>query len=333
MAIQWARWEKDIAALRSFTVPRYYYPGVADSWNKELIVFCDASEDACAAVAYARAVSRDAVAVCHLVMAKTRLMPLKTLSIPRGELMACQLATRLAKTACDQLGLNKSAVTYLSDSTTALWWIRGEARNFRSFVANRVAEITSESDPSQWHHVRTELNVADIAIRGFPSSDINPQSRWIRGPDFIWTEQSEWPLDDVQSSNCPPAEAELKKKVLQVGVPADSPLDPAAYSGWTRLLRVTAWLLCYRHNLLHCPDRASGPLAVDELKKAELFWIRRAQQDRFQTARFKLCLRDDLSREAAALPVSTHSSWMESSVLEVESGKPRSRGQPGTPSS
>ena len=90
MAIQWAQSEKEIAALGSFTVPWHYYPGVADSWNKELIVFCDASEDACAAVAYTRVVSRDAEADCHLVMARTCLMPRKTLSISGGELMASQ---------------------------------------------------------------------------------------------------------------------------------------------------------------------------------------------------------------------------------------------------
>ena len=68
------------------------------------------------------------------------LMPLKAVSIPRGELIACQLAVRLAKSVCKQLGLNKCRVKYLSDSTTALWWTKSEPRKFRAFVANRVAE-------------------------------------------------------------------------------------------------------------------------------------------------------------------------------------------------
>ena len=96
-------------------------------------------------------------------------MPLKPISIPRGELVACQLAVRLAKTVCQELELSMRNVMYLSDSSTALWWIRGEPRNFRPFVASRVAEVLTESDLSQWHHVRTELNGADVAKRGTPS--------------------------------------------------------------------------------------------------------------------------------------------------------------------
>jgi hypothetical protein len=47
------------------------------------------------------------------------------ISIPRGELMACQLSVRLAKYVCEQLGLDECRVKYLSDSTTPLWWNQG----------------------------------------------------------------------------------------------------------------------------------------------------------------------------------------------------------------
>ena len=111
-----------------------------------------------------RVVFMDGEVICHLmIMEKTRLMPLKTISIPRGELMGCQLAARVAKTICKELDLSMRQVVYLSDSTMAIWWIHGEPPNFRPFVANRVAEVTSESDHGQWHHVRTNLNIADIA--------------------------------------------------------------------------------------------------------------------------------------------------------------------------
>ena len=141
--------------LKAFSLPRFIYREPSKIWSKFLVVFCDASEVAYAAAAFIRATSTEGDYVCHLVMSKTRLMPLKTVSIPRGELMACQLAVRLARSVCEQLELNKCGVKYLSDSTTALWWIKGEPRKFRPFVANRVAEILSESDPnsvaSRWY--------------------------------------------------------------------------------------------------------------------------------------------------------------------------------------
>ena len=195
--------------------------------------------------------------------------------------IGCQLATRLAKTVCEQLELSMNAVTYLSDSTTALWWIRGEPRNFRPFVANRVSDVISESDPAQWHHVRTELDVADIATRGVPASSLQADSWWIRGPEFLWAERAEWLIDDVPSSNCPTAEVELKKKVFNVRASVGVLLDPAAYSSWNRLLLVTSWPLRYRENLCNRNQRKSGPLTVHELKEAEQLWIQWAQHNRF----------------------------------------------------
>ena len=117
--------------LKAFSVPRYIYREPSKVWSKFLIVFRDVSEVAYAAAAFIRAKSTDGDYVCHLIMSKTRLMPLKAVSIPRGELMACQLAVRLAKSVCEQLGLDKCRVKYLSDSTTALWWIKSEPRKFR----------------------------------------------------------------------------------------------------------------------------------------------------------------------------------------------------------
>ena len=43
-----------------------------------------------------------------------------------------------------------------------LWWIRGRGKDFRAFVANRIGEIQSGSDPAQWQHVRTDQNPADL---------------------------------------------------------------------------------------------------------------------------------------------------------------------------
>ncbi|XP_048587422.1 uncharacterized protein LOC116616705 [Nematostella vectensis] len=165
LRLEWSKWEAEMVALKSFVVPRYIYRQPA--------------------VAYVRATSTVGEVTCHLVIAKTRLMPLKPISIPRGELMACQLAVRLAKAACVQLSLSMREVIYLSDSTTALWWIRGEPRNFKPFVANRVAEILTESDLIQWHHVRTEMNIADVATTEASAGDIQAHTTWIERPEFL----------------------------------------------------------------------------------------------------------------------------------------------------
>jgi hypothetical protein len=281
IASEWVKWESEVAALKAFAVPRYIYSLSSETLTRELVVFCDASEVACAAVAYMHAVLVDGDVICHLVMAKTHLMPLKTISIPRGELIGCQLAVRLAKTICEQLGLSMLPVTYLSDSTMAIWWIRREPRNFQPLVANRVAKVISESDPGQWHHVRMDLNVADIATRGVAANDLKPESRWMNGPDFLKSDSSEWPIDDIPGPPSPTGRREMKKKVLGAKVVVPKLLDPAGYSNWLKLVRVTAWILRFCHNLCKKDRRNAEVLSVKELEEAELYWIKSAQQDPF----------------------------------------------------
>ena len=108
--------------------------------------------------------------------------------------------------------------------------------------------LTSESDPGQWHHIRTNLNIADIARRGAAAQDLQPESDWINGPDFLKSGKTDWPIDDI-SCSAPLASKMEMKKVLRVAVPVPKVLDPAAYSSWLRLVRVTAWILRFCHNL------------------------------------------------------------------------------------
>lgn len=75
--VKWARWEEEIAALKSFAVPRYMYKLPCETLTKELVVFRDASEEACAAAIYIRAAMAGGVVVSHLLIAKTCLMLLK----------------------------------------------------------------------------------------------------------------------------------------------------------------------------------------------------------------------------------------------------------------
>lgn len=87
--------------------------------------------------------------------------------------------------------------SFFTYSTTALWWIRGEPRNFCPLVANRVTELLIESKPTQRHYVHTNLNIGDIATS-------------IKGPEFLKCDKSEWPIDDVPIPTPPTDEAELK---------------------------------------------------------------------------------------------------------------------------
>ena len=107
----------------------------------ELHLFSDASEIAYAASAYLRIVDDDGVISCTFIMGKCRNCPIKRPTIPRLELMASVLAVRLSNLIRAELDWNIDYITFWTDSTTVLQYIRNENRRSQRFVATRLEEI------------------------------------------------------------------------------------------------------------------------------------------------------------------------------------------------
>ncbi|GFU79811.1 DUF5641 domain-containing protein [Trichonephila clavipes] len=103
--------------------------------TSELHVFVDASKEAYAACVFVRSMFKSDVKVT-LVQAKARVAPLKPLSIPGWELMACCIGSRLANSIVNALNLPNLRITFWSDSTTALWWMK-EKGSWSIFAENR----------------------------------------------------------------------------------------------------------------------------------------------------------------------------------------------------
>ncbi|GFV82491.1 integrase catalytic domain-containing protein [Trichonephila clavipes] len=129
------KWFRDLYILKDVTLSRCM---IINS-TSELHVFVDASKEAYAACVFLRSMFKSDVKVT-LVRAKARVAPLKPLSIPRLELMACCIGSRLANSIVNALNLPNLRITFWSDSTTALWWIK-ERGSWSVFVENRVKEI------------------------------------------------------------------------------------------------------------------------------------------------------------------------------------------------
>ena len=130
-----------------------------------LSIFSDSSNEAFGACAYATWRTKSNECDTRFI-AKSRVAPLKPLTIPRPELQAAVLATRLYQSIAEESRLQFEKVAFFSDSNIVLSWIRSQAREFKPFVPARVADIQSNSDPSQWRHVPGELNVADDVSHG-----------------------------------------------------------------------------------------------------------------------------------------------------------------------
>ncbi|PFX13130.1 hypothetical protein AWC38_SpisGene22814, partial [Stylophora pistillata] len=82
--------------------------------------------------------------------------------------------------------------TFYSGSRDVLWWIRGRGKDFRPFKANRIGEIQMFTEPSQWQHVSTEENPADLCTRGATPSELAECSLWWNDPSWLTDDFSKW---------------------------------------------------------------------------------------------------------------------------------------------
>ena len=114
--------------------------------------FSDASEKAYAAASYVRHEYEDGTVSTRLVAAKSRLAPLKAMSIPRLELMGALTGLRLTLKICAALEIPRNNAPFWVDSVNVGFWVQGQSRNFKPFVSHRGGEINDESSPDQWRY-------------------------------------------------------------------------------------------------------------------------------------------------------------------------------------
>ncbi|XP_074040761.1 uncharacterized protein [Leptinotarsa decemlineata] len=164
MEEKWQLWIADLKTIHNFKIHRKYFTLDRQKSEIQLHIFCDASEKCYAAVAYLRIQQGEKVET-SFITAKTRVAPLKPLSIPRLELQAALMGARLGHFLKNTLDMEISAIWYWSDSKTVLYWIRSEARRFKVFVAQRLEEIQDLTNSSEWKYINSKENVADEATK------------------------------------------------------------------------------------------------------------------------------------------------------------------------
>ena len=118
-------WLQEFENLKQVKVPRCMRLGQEKEVRSfSLHTFVDASQDAYGAVVYEKFVYHSGKQSCRLIAAKSRVAPLRTMSIPRVELTAAALGARLTASITSVLNLKPDQITYWSDSMNVLWPIR-----------------------------------------------------------------------------------------------------------------------------------------------------------------------------------------------------------------
>ena len=135
-----------------------------------------------------------------IVTSKTRVAPIKRLTIPRLELNGALILAQLLYHCKNVLDLPLSSVHAWTDSTIVLAWIQGNPRRFKVYVGNRVAQILELIPADCWRHVVSEDNPADCASRGMFPSELLIHDLWWDGPSWLKSEPSQWPKKNLPSN-------------------------------------------------------------------------------------------------------------------------------------
>ena len=286
---QWRLWLDELQLLKGVSVPRCIKPVAGEEASRQFHVFCDASEAAFGAVIYLRTSLSNGDHHCSFVIGKSRVAPLKQISIVRLELQAAVLASRLMNSVREELTVKAEEVVFWSDSRVVLQYIENESRRFHTFVANRVAEIHDLTEKKQWRHVPGTLNPADDCSRGLCASELTPECRWLRGPDFLWQDEEHWPAQQNTDPLTTGQEEVKNEKFTGLTLQSQPVLpDSARFSSWAKYRRVVAWTKRFLSNLAakYVPGKAScgrsGPLSAAELMSAEKVILRREQEGKYQ---------------------------------------------------
>ena len=175
--------------------------------SPQLHGFSDGGESGYDGALFLRWELEDGRFTSKFVAAKALVAPLKKKTIPRLELMGCQVLSRLAAEVERALKV-KLEEKFWCDSTTALSWIRSSPAEFKPFVSARVAEIQENQPKAVWNYIASEDNPADALTRGIKPEELQ---LWHLGPRFIQKPEHEWP-DFERTCNTSESQSDSERK-------------------------------------------------------------------------------------------------------------------------
>ena len=137
--------------------------------------------------------------VSSLIASKNRIAPLKIIDIVRLELAAAVLGIRLRIFIEKESGFEYEEVYHITDSEIVKAMISKQSYGFNTYAENRIGEIQRFSNENEWYWAPGQLNIADWITRGEKPSELNHDSIWQNGPQFLSTSVAQWPVKQETS--------------------------------------------------------------------------------------------------------------------------------------
>ncbi|GFY39446.1 uncharacterized protein TNIN_335661 [Trichonephila inaurata madagascariensis] len=194
-------------------MPRFYLGDIDQEISKcEIHCFSDASKSAYGTVLYLRFVTCNNKIETSFICSKSRVAPLKSLTLPHLELTAALLSDRLAKQR--------------SNHTLKIVFKRYTHKSF--------------SDPIQWGHCPEKDNPADLLLRGTSAVKLAQNELWWHGPPWLKLPPDHWPNRhrDILDSELCSEELEHRSSVhVAVTQQRESLVDINRFSSLKKLLK------------------------------------------------------------------------------------------------
>ena len=286
-ANRWEAWLRDLKGAGTISVPRCAVSVKKGTLvSRQLHGFADASKKAYCAMVYLVEETTEGIFI-QLLSAKTRVAPLKQLTIPRLELMSARVLATLMTTVIEALGpqFHINCVRYWLDSKTALYWIYNSGE-WKQFVQHRVNEILNLTIKDDWGHVAGTENPADLGSRGAAARHLKDSKLWWQGPQWLKQGKDSWPSPFLVEESTDVGNERRKNVPVLVSVEKEwkgvsTVVNVERYGTLMKLLRVTAYVQRFIRNL-QCIRGGRQvnlePLSVQEIEIAELAWIQDSQK-------------------------------------------------------
>ncbi|XP_037931689.1 uncharacterized protein LOC119666483 [Teleopsis dalmanni] len=290
LADDFNKWCDDLHNLKYFTISRCLVR--SNLSTIQLHVFADASPIAYGAVAYLREILSIGKLFTSFICSKNRVSPIKNknkseLTLPKLELTAALIAAKLANVLKLELNINFSSINMWTDSSIALQWITGDGKQVKQNISSKVSEINKLTNVYDWRHCDGKCNPADLLTRGIKAKQLMQSELRKWGPSWLIMESNEWNISKIEDS------ATLITKVLQeenvCNISKETKFDIQKFSNLRKMLRVTAYVFRFLRNIKNKGIQQSintelekiDDLTLEELNKAEVYWIGCAQSEYF----------------------------------------------------
>lgn len=280
---EWKDFCNSFSNIQHLKVPRHIM--LNGTQTLELHGFADASERAYGACVYIKSIV-GCKALVQLLCAKSRVAPLKPTTIPRLELCAALLLTKLVVRLIKSLDLDFKNCTLWTDSSIVLSWLQMEPRSLKPFVRNRIYEIQTLTSNYNWRHVSSKDNPADHLSRGVSPQVLRNLEIWWHGPAWLAQPEKYWPHNNNNKQADQIPEMTVQQASF-VNVTHECPINIAKFSSLNKLKRCFAYCLRFITNCKARKTNLPRILTVCETENALNILIKHVQTD---------CFHDEISQ-------------------------------------